>query len=96
MNMLIDLTVIISQCIGISNHHLKYILALLLSRVQLFVTPWTVAHQAPLSMGIFQTRILEGCHALLQGLFPTQGSNPGLLYCRQILYYLSHQGSPRA
>ena len=36
-----------------------------------------------------------GCHALLQGIFPTQGSNPGLLHCRQILYHRSHQGSPR-
>ena len=35
-----------------------------------------------------------GCHALLQGIFPTQGSNPGLLHCRRILYCLSHQGSP--
>ena len=35
-----------------------------------------------------------GCHALLQGIFPTQGSNPGLLHCRQILHCLSHQGSP--
>ena len=34
-----------------------------------------------------------GCHALLQGIFPTQGSNLGLLYCRQTLYCLSHQGS---
>ena len=34
-----------------------------------------------------------GCHFLLQGIFPTQGSNPGLLHCRQILYCLSHQGS---
>ena len=33
--------------------------AQLLSRVQLFATPWTVAHQAPLSMGILQARILE-------------------------------------
>ena len=33
--------------------------ALSLSRVQLFATPWTVARQAPLSMGIFQARILE-------------------------------------
>ena len=33
-----------------------------------------------------------GCHALLQGIFPTQGSNPGLPHCRQILYHLSHQG----
>jgi len=33
-----------------------------------------------------------GYHFLLQGVFLTQGSNPGLLYCRQILYHLSHQG----
>ena len=31
------------------------------------------------------------CHALLQRIFPTQGSNPGLLHCRQILYYLSYR-----
>ena len=36
-----------------------------------------------------------GCHAVLQGIFPTQGLNPGLLQCRWILYHLSHQGSPR-
>ena len=36
-----------------------------------------------------------GCYALLQGIFPTQGLNPGLPHCRWILYYLSHQGSPR-
>ena len=35
-----------------------------------------------------------GSHVLLQGVFPTQGLNPGLLYCRQILHCLSHQGSP--
>ena len=34
-----------------------------------------------------------GCHFLLQGIFPTQGSNLGLLRCRQTLYPLSHQGS---
>ena len=34
------------------------------------------------------------CHSLLQGSIPTQGSNPGLFHCRQILYLLSHQGSP--
>ena len=32
-----------------------------------------------------------GHHALLQGIFPTRGSNPDLLHCRQILYHLSHQ-----
>ena len=36
-----------------------------------------------------------GCYAFLQGIFPIQGSNPGLLHCRQILYCLSHQGNPR-
>ena len=36
-----------------------------------------------------------GCHAFLQGIFPTWGWNPGLLQCRQILYRLGHQGSPR-
>ena len=36
-----------------------------------------------------------GGHVLLQGFFPTQGSNPGLLHCRRILYCLSHQGSPK-
>ena len=36
-----------------------------------------------------------GSCSLLQRIFPTQGLNPGLLHCRQILYYLSHQGSPR-
>ena len=33
------------------------------------------------------------CHFLLQGIFPTQGSNPGLLHCRQSLYQLSYEGS---
>ena len=36
-----------------------------------------------------------GSLSLLQGIFLTQGSNPGLLHCRQILYQLSHKGSPR-
>ena len=35
-----------------------------------------------------------GCHFLLQGIFLTQGLNPGLLHCRQILCHLSSQGSP--
>ena len=46
--------------------------------------------------GILQARVLEwvGSHSLLQRIFPTQGLNPSLLHCRQILYRLSHQGSP--
>ena len=38
--------------------------------------------------------IRVGSCSLLQGMFPTQGSNPGLPHCRWILYQLSHQGSP--
>ena len=92
--------------------------------VQLFVTAWTVAHQAPLSMGFsrreywigllfpspgsksrsvmsnsaspwdFLGQNTEvGSYSLLQGIFPTQGLNPGLLHCRQILCLLSYQGN---
>ena len=39
------------------------------SRVQLFVTPWTIAHQAPLSMGSSGRNTGLGCRALLQGGF---------------------------
>ena len=35
-----------------------------------------------------------GCHALLQGIFPTQGSNPGLPHCGWTLYWRSYQGRP--
>ena len=35
-----------------------------------------------------------GCHSLLQGIFPTQRLDPDLLYCRRIVYHLSHQGGP--
>ena len=74
---------------------------LVLSCVQFFATPWTVVCQAPPSMGFPIARISGkntgvGCHFLLQGIFPTQGSNPGLLHCRQILYCLSHQRSPKS
>ena len=45
--------------------------------------------------GILQARILEWVAVLfLQGIFPTQSLNLGLLHCRQILYHLSHQGNP--
>ena len=63
----------------------------LVGHVRLFVTPWTVAQQVPLSMEFFKTKNTGvGGHFLLQGIFSTQGSNLGLLYCRQILYHLSH------
>ena len=49
------------------------------SCVQLFVTLWTVAYQSPLSMGFSRQEYWSGCHALLQGIFLTQGLNPHLL-----------------
>ena len=57
-------------------------------------TPWIVVHQTPLSMGFSRQEYWSGLPCLLQGNFPNQGSNPGLLHCRRILYSLSHQGSP--
>ena len=103
----------------------------MLSRVRFFATPWTIAHQAPLSLG-FSRQV--DCHALLQGIFsiqgikprspalqadslppeppgkpmntgvvslsllqgifPTQESNQGLVHCRQIPYQLSYQWKP--
>ena len=54
------------------------------------VTPWTVAHQVPLSIGFSRQEYWSSYHFLLQGVFLTQGSNPGLLRCRQILYQLSY------
>ena len=67
-----------------------------LSCVWLLVTPWTITCQAPLSTGFCRQEYWSGLdfHSLLQGIFTTQGLNLGLLYCRQILYCLSHQGSP--
>ena len=59
----------------------------LFSHVWVFVTPspWNSPGQ---NTGV-------GSLSFLQGNFPTQGLNPGLPHCRQILYQLSHQGSPR-
>ena len=100
--------------------------------VRPFATPWTVAHQAPLSMGILQARILEwvvtsssrdlsnpgieprspalqvvslpgkptstgvGSLSLLQGIFPTQELNQGLLHCRRILNQLATREAHQA
>ena len=52
--------------------------------------PMGTARQALLSMGTLQARILEWVAMPPRGIFPTQGSNPGLPHCRQILYHLNH------
>ena len=54
-------------------------------------TPWTVALQAPLSMGFPRQEYWSGLPFLLQGIFLTQGLNLGPLHCRQILYHMSHK-----
>ena len=68
--------------------------AQLLSCVCLFVTPWTGAHQAPLSMKFSRQEYWRGQLFASPGDLPDLGSNPGLLHCRQIPYHRSHQGSP--
>ena len=72
--------------------YIIYIRYHIFSLVHLFVTPWTVAHEVPLSMGFPRPDKNTGvsCHFPLQRIFPTQGSKLGFLHCRQILYCLSH------
>ena len=74
-----------------TNHNVQLILAVkvnvkLLSRVRLFATPWTATHQAPPSMGFSGKSAGVIWHLLLQGIFRTQESNPGLPHCGQTLY----------
>ena len=67
-----------------------------LSCVLLFATPWdeSIRHICPRDSPGKNTGVVF-FHALLQGIFPTQGSNPGLPHCRWGLYQLSYQGSIR-
>ena len=70
-------------------------LCVLFSCIGLFVTPWTVAHQAPPSMGFPSKNTGVGCHFLIQGVFLTQGSNPCLLYRQADSLPLRQMGSPQ-
>ena len=63
-----------------------------LSYVWLFVTPWTQAARLLYPWNFPGKNVAVRCHFLIQGIFPTSGSNLGLLHCRQILYHLGHQG----
>ena len=74
----------------------QYQCTCMLSHVQLFVTPCTVAHRAPLSMGFPRQEYWSGLLFLIQGVFLTWGLNLHLLrllHWRQILYHLNLQGS---
>ena len=68
------------------------------SRVQLFVTPWTVAHQAPLSMGILQARILEwvAMPSSRGSSQPRNLTSVSYVSCigRQVLQHWGHLGNP--
>ena len=66
-----------------------------LSHVLLSATPWTVARQAPLSMGFPGKNTGVHCHFLLQGIFLTHGFNPNLLHWQMDFLPLWHLGSPR-
>ena len=61
-----------------------------LSHVWLFATPWTIQ-----SIEFSRPEYWSGSLSLFQGIFPNQRLNPVLLHFRQILYQLSHEGSPR-
>ena len=65
------------------------------SCVQLYVMTWTIARQASLSMGFSRQEYWSGLPCPPSGNLPNPEIEPSLLYCRQILYQLSHQGSPR-
>ena len=67
----------------------------LLSCVQLFGTPWTVAYQVPPSMGFSRQEYWSGWPFPSPGDLPNPGLNLGLPHRKQTLYCLSHQGSPK-
>ena len=67
----------------------------LLSCVQLFATPWTVACQFLCAWNLTGQNIGMCSCSLLQGIFPTQRSNPDLPHGRQVLYHPNQQRSPR-
>ena len=56
--------------------------------------PWTVASQAPLSLGFSRQEHWSGLPFPSLGDLPNPRIDPGLLHCRQIPYHLSYQGSP--
>ena len=87
-----------SPCFTVGSHRLLFytrVVVQSLSHVQLFVTPWTsLARQAPRPWDFPGSNIEVGCHFLLQGIFPIQGSNMRLLHWQADSLSLCHQGSP--
>ena len=78
-------------CSGLSDWAQRGGGGLVVKSCPTLTTPWTVARQALLSMGFSRQEYCSGFHFLLQGIFPTQELNLGLLHYRQILYQLSYE-----
>ena len=76
-----------SACISENTHLLECKKWKSPGRVRLFATPWTIAS---MELSRPEYRSMDSC-SLLQGIFPTQGSNPGLPHWGQILYQMSHK-----
>ena len=74
--------------------YIQYMCAQLHSRVQLFATLWTVAHQAPLSTGSSKQDSGVGSHSLLQGIFSTRCRTRVSCTVGRLFTILSLQGSP--
>ena len=66
-----------------------------LSRVRLFVIPWTVVYQAPPSMGFSRQEYWSGVPLPSPRDLPDPGIKPSLLHCRQMLYPLSQWRNPQ-
>ena len=78
-----------------STHSLKSTKVLVAQSCPTLCEPMDCSLPGSSVHGIFQARILEWIAiSFSRGIFPTQGLNRGLPHCRQILYHLSHQGSP--
>ena len=86
-------------CTSLSFAFQFFHITVICMHAQLCLTLWDPMDCSPPGSpvhGISQARILKGMAiSFSRGIFPTQGLNPGLQHCSQILYRLSHQGSPQ-
>ena len=73
--------------------HMPLCAVCLVAQSCLTVTPWTIVHQAPLSMEFSRQEYWNGLPFPSPGSLPDLGIEPGLPHCRQILYHLRYQGS---
>ena len=70
------------------------VLVLVTESFLMFCTPWTVAHRSSLAMGFSSQECWSGLPFISSRDLPNPGLNSSLLQCLQILYCLSHEGSP--